>query len=86
MIPSLVVETRTELGLIWSPLKAGFHLKDEMGTWIASVKGVGIRTITYLPVNALKIFMDPSYEPAAMVLPSGSYCMHVISDFISSIF
>ena len=72
MIPSLVVETRTELGLIASPMKAGFHLTEVIGLWTASVNGVGMRTITYLPVKALNIFIDPSYDPTAMFLPSGS--------------
>jgi hypothetical protein len=32
MFPSLVVEIRTELGFIESPIKAGFHLTEVIGT------------------------------------------------------
>jgi len=53
-------------------MKAGFHLTEVIGACTTSVIGLGIITITYLPVKALNILIDPSYDPTAIFLPSGS--------------
>ena len=50
-MPSLVVEIRTELAK--SQFIEGFHLTEVIGAFITSFYGVGMRSFTYLPVNAL---------------------------------